>query len=73
MKISRLNITILKQKVKEIMGGRFLGYKGRSIFYDGIAVSEERGRLEEKLATAKRLQNAGTNYTQIHQFTDLTT
>ena len=61
----------IQKEVKEIMGGRILDYEGRSIFYDGVAIGEERGRREEKLDTARRLRNAGMSDVQIHQFTDL--
>ena len=65
----------IQKEVKEIMGGRVLDYEGRSIFYDGVAVGEERGeargRREEKFDTARRLRNAGMSDAQIHQFTDL--
>ena len=69
----------IQKEVKEIMGGRVLDYEGRSIFYDGIAVGEERGfergeargRREANIETARRLRNAGMSDAQIHQFTDL--
>ena len=65
----------IRKEVKKIMGGRIIDYEGRSIFYDGIAVGEKRGRIEgrreEKFETARRLRSAGMSDIQIHQFTDL--
>ena len=61
----------IQKEVKEIMGGRVLDYEGKSIFNEGIAIGEERGRREEKFDTARRLRNAGMSDIQIHQFTNL--
>lgn len=61
----------VQKGVNEIMGGRVLEHEGKTIFNEGIAVGEKRGRLEEKFDTARRLREAGMNDTQIHQFTNL--
>ena len=38
---------------------------------EGIAIGEERGKLEANLETARRLRNAGISDNDIHTFTNL--
>ena len=61
----------IQKEVKEIMGGRVLDYEGRSIFYDGIAVGEERGRREANIETARRLREMGMNDNDIYKATSI--
>ena len=49
----------------------FLEHEGKNIYNAGIKEGEERGRLEEKFDTARRLRQAGISDTQIQQFTNL--
>ena len=58
----------IQQEVKEIMGGRVLDYEGRSIFYDGIAVGEERGRSEILNAAIAFMKTQGMSNEQIDNF-----
>ena len=60
----------IQKEVKEIMGGRVLDYEGRSIFYDGIAVGEERGRSETLDAAIAFMQKQGISNEQINHFKD---
>ena len=60
----------IQKEVKEIMGGRVLDYEGRSIFYDGVAVGEERGRSETLDAAIAFMQKQGISNEQINHFKD---
>ena len=60
----------VQKEVKEIMGGRVLDYEGRNIFYDGIAVGEERGRSEMLNAAIAFMKSQGITNEQINSFKD---
>ncbi|MBR0167052.1 MAG: hypothetical protein IJQ08_00100 [Synergistaceae bacterium] len=65
----------VKKGVSDIMGGQVLEHEGKTIYNagikEGIAVSEERWRREEKLDTARRLRKMGLSDNDIHQATNL--
>ena len=65
----------VQKGVSDIMGGRVLEHEGKTIYNagikEGIAVSEERWRREEKIDTARRLRKMGLSDNDIHQATNL--
>ena len=57
------------------MYGQVLEHEGKTIYnagiQEGIAVGEERGRLEEKFDIARRLREMGMNNNDIHRATNI--
>ena len=61
----------VRRGVKEIMGGRVLEHEGKTILNQGIAIGEERGRIEANIAAARRLREMGMSDTDISRATNL--